>query len=43
MSKKLFSLLLISVIALLISCSEKEQPEVQNQNQMNDTPVEGSS
>jgi starvation-inducible outer membrane lipoprotein len=42
MSKKLLSLLLIPVIALLISCGDKEQPEVQNQDQMmNKTPVEG--
>jgi hypothetical protein len=42
MSKKLFSLLLIPVVVLLISCGDKEQPEVQNQKQMtNNTPVEG--
>ena len=42
MSKKLLILLLIPVIVLLISCGDKEQPEVQNQGQMmNKTPVEG--
>lgn len=42
MNKKLFSLLLIPIIVLLISCGDKEQPEVQNQDQMmNNAPVEG--
>jgi len=42
MHKKLFSLFLIPVIVLLISCGDKEKPEIQNQNQIsNKTPVEG--
>ena len=32
----IISFLFISTLAIIISCGEKEQPQVQNQNQMND-------
>jgi len=36
---KIISFLFISTLAIIISCGEKEQPQVQNQNQMNDASV----
>ena len=39
MHKTLISLLFISAVVLFIACGEKEQPQVQDQNQMMNQPV----